>query len=355
MNVSTLPRNNRAWVEVDLANLVANARAVEAAAGARLLPMVKARAYGLGVRLVETLEQLEPWGYGVATVDEGIELRDVGIRRPIVVFTPPVAAQQETYRTHDLRAALDDPDLIAQWRLPFHVEIDTGMGRCGIRWDDARLSSISTPHLEGAFTHFLAADEGPETVVMQWSRFERSLSMFATRPSLVHASNSAGAWRLEQKLDLVRPGIFLYGGAIGHDLPAPAPVASVRARVVSLRRVARGETVSYGGEWAAPCDTTVATIGIGYADGVRRSVQGKAHTIINGVRYPMVGRVTMDFVMVDLGHDESGVAVGDVATVIGRDESQEVTLDEFAEWAGTISYEILTGLGTRVPRMYVGD
>ena len=129
----------------------------------------------------------------------------------------------------------------------------------------------------------------------------------------------------------------------------------MRARIVSLRRLPQGETVSYGGDWVASRDTTVATLGIGYGDGVRRAVQGKAQTIIKGTRYPIVGRVTMDFVMVDVGDNAAGIALGDVATLIGADASQEIVLDEVAQWAGTISYELLTGLGARLPREYVGD
>ncbi len=354
MNVSTLLRTGRAWVEVDLANLVANARTVQAAAGAKLLPMVKASGYGLGLRVVHALDDLDPWGFGVATIDEGIELREAGIRRPVVVFTPPLLDQQSAYVSHDLTAVLDDVAVIAGWQLPYHLEIDTGMGRCGIRWTDAHLSSLSSARMEGVFTHFYAADEGPDTVATQWSRFEEALSRLGTRPPLVHAANSAGAWRLEQRLDLVRPGIFLYGGRIGSDLPTPKPVASVRARVVSIRRLSEGDSVSYGAQWAAPHDTVVATVGIGYADGIRRAVQGKAHAIVKGIRYPIVGRVTMDFVMVDVGANTQGIAPGDVATLIGEADGAEITLDEVARWAGTISYEILTGLGSRLPREYVG-
>jgi len=135
----------------------------------------------------------------------------------------------------------------------------------------------------------------------------------------------------------------------------PQPVVQVRAPVVSLRRLPAGETVSYGGEWAAPRPTTVATLGIGYADGVRRSVAGRGMVLIDGARYPMVGRVTMDFVMVDVGAAPRGLMVGDVATVIGGDGDATITVDEVADWAGTISYEILTGLGARLTREYVAS
>jgi alanine racemase len=319
--------------------------------------MVKADAYGLGaVRVSRALEALDTWGFGVATVEEGMELREAGIRRPVLVLTPTGLEYLEDYRRHDLRAVLDDPAGAERWDLPYHVEVDTGMGRCGVRWDDTdRLAAFPSRHLEGVFTHFYAADQGRDTVAKQWTRFESALEALASRPQLVHVANSAGVWRLERQLDLARPGIFLYGGRHAPDLPPPHPVAALRAPVVSIRRLQAGETVSYGGEWAAPRETVVATLGIGYADGVPRAVKGRAEVLLRGERRPLVGRVTMDFVMVDVGPDGSGVTVGDVATLIGRDGEGEITVDEFAGWSGTIAYETLTGIGRRVPRVFLPE
>jgi alanine racemase len=134
----------------------------------------------------------------------------------------------------------------------------------------------------------------------------------------------------------------------------PLRVASLRAPVVSLRRLAAGDSVSYGGDWRASRPTTVATLGVGYADGVPRAVQGRAQALLGGRRYPIVGRVTMDFVMVDLGPAPPPAGIGDVATLIGRDADEAITVDEFAAWAGSISYEILARLGARVERRYAG-
>ena len=327
--VSTQTRvsTNRAWVEVDLGNVVANARTVLAAArGAALLPMVKANAYGMGaVRVSRALETVNPWGYGVATVEEGIELRRAAIGRPLLVLTPTGPEQLAVYREHDLRAVLDDPDVAAAWSGPFHLEVDTGMGRCGVRWDDvARLGRCATANIEGVFTHFYAADEGPEKVAEQWERFRDALDSLGKRPRLVHAA----------------------------DLEPPRPVAAVRAPVVSVRRLPAGESVSYGGEWTAATDTVVATLGIGYADGVPRAAQGNAEVLLGGRRRPLVGRVTMDFVMVDLGPDGGAVAVGDVATLVGSDGGETISIDEYASSSGTVAYEALTSIGARVPRLY---
>jgi alanine racemase len=353
--VSTNALSNRGWLAVDLANLCANARAVQVAAGGvRLLPVVKADAYGLGaIPVARALEVLDPWGFAVVTLDEAIELRTAGITRPILVFTPPFPAQRQVYAEHGLRAVVGDPAIADNWNLPYHLEIDTGMGRCGVRWEDGdALARFGGLHLEGAFTHLYAADEGRGSVERQWERFQHAVAQLGERPELLHVANSAGAWRLAARLDLVRPGIFLYGGSHAPDLPPPLPVASVRAPVVSVRRLPAGETVSYGGDWIATEETVIGTLGIGYADGFPRGVQGRAHVLLSGRRVPVVGRVTMDFIMVDLGADGSGVAVGDTATVIGVDGDEEISVSDFADWSGTITYETLTRFGARLGRHY---
>lgn len=356
VDVSTRVVSQRAWIEVNLGNLVENARAVQAAAGGvPLLPMVKADAYGLGaVQCARALEALDPWGYGVATIPEGAALRRTGIARPIVVFTPAGESLLEEYHRHEFRAVLDDPGTVAVWDRPFHLEIDTGMSRCGVRWTEReRIARCASPHLEGVFTHLHSADTSPGSVADQMARFGEAIAALPERPPLVHVANSAGAWRLEDPFDLARPGIFLYGGRAGPDLPRPRAVAAVRATVVSVRTVSAGDSVSYGADWRAPVGTRIATLGIGYADGVPRSVVGSGCALIAGERRPIVGRVTMDFIMIDVGTDER-IDVGDVATLIGATGADEITLDEFAGWADTISYEILVRLGPRLERRYRG-
>jgi len=353
--MSTRQTHGRGWADISLANLVANARAVLAAQpGARLLPMVKANAYGLGViPCARALRAASPWGYGVATLAEAAELRGAGFGEPIVVFTPATLTDLPRVRELDVRSVLDVPAVIARWDRPFHLEIDTGMSRCGVRWDDtATLAACRSPHLEGVFTHLHSADTRAETVHVQWERFTAARTILGARPPLVHVANSAGTWRVPERLDLLRPGVFLYGGLLASDLPVPAPVLTLRAPVVSLRSVRAGDSVSYGADWVAPRDTVVATLGIGYADGVPRHVQGRAAVLLRGRRFPVVGRVTMDFVMLDVGVDGGGAAVGDVATLIGRDGDETITLDTFAGWAGTISYEIIARLGWRLERRY---
>src|SRR6266849_838379 len=174
------------------------------------------------------------------------------------------------------------------------------------------------------------------------------------RRALLHVANSAAALRGKQfAFDLVRPGIFLYGGAPAEHLMRPRPVVSVRARVLSVRRIRKGESVSYGASWIAPRDTVVATLGIGYADGVRRgvAVSGKAHVLLRGQRCPIAGLVQMDLTIVDTGTLE--VQVGDVATIVGEDTKQQITLEELSAWSGAIVHEVLAGLGSRLPRVPV--
>jgi alanine racemase len=348
----------RAWLDVDLAALVANARTVAAISGGRLLPMVKANGYGIGaVEVARALEPLDPWGFGVASVDEGAELRAAGIGRPILVVTPLLPEWIEQFLKHDLRPSIGDLTALEAWtrrsQRPFHLEVDTGMSRAGIRWDDraavAALGPIlgRAPGWEGIFTHFHSAESDVDSSVRQWDRFQDVLQSLP-RPSLVHCANSAAALKGRAfTADLVRPGIFLYGGSAGR--PEPRPVAALRTRVIAMRSVVAGDTVGYGGGWQAHQPGTIATLGVGYADGLPRSggmSAAPAREIeINGRLAPVVGRVTMDMCMALV---DQNVAIGDVATVFGG----LVSLDRQAAAAGTISYELLTRMGSRIPRRY---
>ncbi len=342
----------RAWADIDLAAVVANARTIAASSGARLLPMVKANAYGVGaLPVVRALEALDPWGFGVATVEEGAELRAAGITRPILVFTSLQRSLIPQYHQHELRPAIGDREALEAWLgqgdRPFHVELDTGMARAGFRFD-APADWIGlldeAPGMEGAFTHFHSADTDPDSVERQWRRFQELLQALPRRPALVHAANSAAALRGRAYAgDLVRPGIFLYGGEVGGV--RPVPVARLRSRVIARRTVARGETVSYGATWTAAHATEVATLAIGYADGVHRTLSNNGMVELNGAVVPIVGRVTMDCIMVAV---EGRCALGDVATIFGG----LVSLDAQARRAGTITYELLTAMGPRVARRY---
>jgi len=360
--MTSSPDTARAWVDIDLDALVANARAVVAACGSRLLPMIKANGYGLGaVPVARALESLDPWGFGIATPEEGTTLRAQRITRPLLVTSPLVPEWVGPCIELGLRPAIGDTEALRAWLAagdrPFHLEIDTGMARAGLRWDDAgTLAEVAlllerATGWEGAYTHFHSADTDPPSAAEQWRRFQAALNRLPRRPALIHAANSAAALQGRcYAADLVRPGIFLYGGGAGG--PAPRPVAALRTRVVALRTLEAGDSVSYDATWKAPRRCTVATLGIGYADGVPRAT-GLADPEPRLVELgetiaPLVGRVTMDMCMVAL--DDRTVSVGDVATIFGG----RVSLDAQARAAGTIAYELLTALGPRVVRRYQG-
>jgi alanine racemase len=350
----------RAWADIDLGALVANARTVLSVSGSRLLPMVKANAYGTGaVEAARALEAVDPWGFGVATIAEGAILRRSGIRRPILVFSPLTADAADECVKEELRPVIGDLSGLRLWLAkgdrPFHVEIDTGMGRLGFPWRDRdRLAEAagllaSAPGWEGIFTHFHSADTDLASVHTQWHRFMQVMATLPSRSVLVHAANSAAALRGKAFAgDLVRPGIFLYGGAVSEG-PPPRTVVRLKAPVVATRRVETGDTVSYGATWRAEGPTNVATLAIGYADGVPRSLGTRGTVELGGTIRPIVGRITMDFIMVDVG--EADVPCGAVATLYGG----ALSLDAQAAAAGTVSYELLTALGTRVPRHYGGS
>ena len=353
-------RMTRGWIEVDLDAVVRNAQAMAARAPA-ILPMVKADAYGLGaIRVAHALEQLAPWGYGVATVEEGRELRESGISRPIVLFTSVNAEELSAARDLRLTPALASAESIARWTSigggAWHLAIDTGMSRSGARWDEvAGLSHELVVHPpEGAFTHFHSASHDDGSLAEQDTRFERALAALPEAPRVVHADNSAALARRERsRWSLGRPGIFLYG--VGGGALAgiqPEPVVAMRARIVELRTVHPGESVSYDATFRAERESRIATLPVGYADGYRRALGNHAHAIISGHRASVVGVVTMDMTMLDV--TDMPARVGDVATLLGSDAEERIEVVELAEWATASPYELLTGLHARLPRHYLG-
>jgi alanine racemase len=355
----TMPETARAWVDVDLDAVVRNARDYAARVRVPLLPMVKADAYGLGATAVaRALEVVDPWGFGVVTASEAGALRRAGIRRPILICSPLDPALMEYVRAADARPAIGDLEGLRAWLASgggaFHLEIDTGMARNGFSWSDAaqlaaagELLAAASSDYEGVYTHFHTADANAAATALQWSRLHEAVAALGPRPPLVHAANSAaGTYGTTYGGDLARPGIFLYGGTAGGI--TPTPVAALRARVVALRAVPAGAGVSYHESWTAPAPTTVATLAIGYADGVSRAQSNRGQVEVHGCVVPIIGRVTMDHLMVDVG--SVPVRRGDVATIWGG----HVSLDAAASTAGTISYELLTALGSRLPRRHLG-
>jgi alanine racemase len=347
----------RAWVEVDLGALVRNARALRARAGVPLLPMVKADAYGLGVvPVTRALASVDPWGFGVATVPEGEELRADGYAGRIVVFTPLLTDEMPAARAAGLTPTLGTRSTIIEWQKTgqaWQLAIDTGMQRAGIDYaQTASLNDLLRTHApEAAFTHYHSPERDDGSLQEQDRRFGEALAAMAVRPPLTHTDNSAAIVRREgQPHGLVRPGVFLYGVGSGATLD-PEPVVHVRARVLEVHDVPAGETVSYGGLWRAPVPSRIATVAVGYADGYRRHLSNAGSALVRGRPVPVVGAVTMDMTLLDVTGAEC--APGDIVTLAGRDQESVLTVEHVARSGGLSPYELLTGLRQRMPRVYL--
>ena len=351
--------NRRAWVDIDLGALSRNAATAAAHAGVPLLPMVKADAYGLGaIAVARTLERLEPWGFGVATIPEGEELRHAAITRPIVVFTPLLVGDFDAAVRANLTPTLGSRPAITRWKetgLPWHLAVDTGMSRAGIQWNeiDSILDLLVPEPPQGVFTHFHSAELRDGSREEQERRFDAVLTKLPVRPPMVHAENSPALQHGDRsRWSVVRPGIFLYGVASGTDpRVTPEPVVSVRGRIIDLRTIEPGESVSYGATHRVTSRRRIATVGVGYADGYRRALGNRASALLHGRRVPVVGVVTMDMTMLDVSNVPC--EIGDVVTLIGKDGDDAIGVSELAAVGDISPYELLTGLRARLPRRYV--
>lgn len=338
--------------------------------------MVKADGYGLGaVRVARALAGEEPWGLGVATAAEGEELRRAGWEGRVVVFSPCPQQDAESLLASDLEAAASSVDGLRalagaasarERELGIHLNLDTGMGRLGLdagrveEWAGSvrEVFRQSPLRLVSTFTHYHSAETDDGASDGQWGRFRdalRTMERSGLDPGLRHAANSAAAVRWpERAADVVRPGIFLYGGTpVDGELHAEA-VVRLRARVLEVRRVSAGTTVSYGATYRTERPSRLATLGLGYGDGLRRSLSNRGEALIHGRSAPIRGRVCMDITVVDVT-DRPDVRSGDVATLLGHDGESEISLEELASTCDTIAHEILTGFTDRLPRLEVGE
>jgi alanine racemase len=365
--------HERAWCEVDLDAVRHNLARLRAAAGVPLIPMVKADAYGLGadaiVRLCAQFTDHEaPWALGVATVDEGTDVRTSGWTGRILCCSPVLPSEHARMYEERITPALHTEADILSWRRlgeqPWHLSIDTGMNRAGVAWNEAHtLADVVSFHPpEGVFTHLHSAGENESSRVRQEQRFTDALHTLALPAStLRHAANSpalaADAERgARPNWDLARPGIALYGSPSSSALQL-LPVLHVFARVVDVRHVATGETVSYDATWTAPRESRIATVAIGHGDGYRRALSNRGIMQLHGQAVPVVGVVTMDMTMLDV--TSVPCEVGDVVTVLGApherrpaDAAEPLTIDALAELAQLSPYELLVGWRLRLPRVY---
>jgi alanine racemase len=361
-------------VEVSLECLAGNFRAIQAAvAPAAVMPIVKANAYGHGlVPVARHLVGLGATSLGVAFLEEAVALREAGVTVPILVMGGIFGDQIPVFLRHRLTLTASSVDKVRQIdriagemgvTATVHLKIDTGMERIGVHYYSAetlleRAAECRHCRVEGVYSHFANADAADlGSARLQLARFLEVLTWYdkhGVQPPVRHMANSGAVLQLpESHLDLVRPGILLYGVYPSAEVArtiAVRPALAWKSRVVYFKVVKPGHPVSYGSTWQADHLVRVVTVPVGYGDGYFRALSNVAQVAIHGKRYPVVGRVCMDQIMVNLEWDSA--YNGDEVVLIGAAGDGAITCEDVAAWAGTIPYEVLTNINTRVPRVY---
>lgn len=371
-----------AWVEIDLNAIRHNASAVKQRLnpGTRLMAVVKADGYGHGaVQCAKTALNSGAEYLGVATVDEAIALREAYVNAPILILGEPPATAIPLLLAYKIMPAVYTAEFAIRYAevadafgvsAPFHLKVNTGMNRIGVRWDEVvefarQISFHRALDLVGTFTHFATAD-CPGTIdferqVKRFSEAVNALRAAGINPGIVHAANSAAAIRYpEVQLDMVRLGISLYG-----FYPCPEaypmidlkPAMSVKARITDVKTLPVGEGVSYGLNYRSPGAVKICTMPIGYADGFRRGLSGRTDVLLAGRRFHQVGNICMDQSMFEVNlrqRNDLDPQIGDTVTIVGEQGEASVTIDQMAETLGTIQHEVAIGFGcSRLPRLYV--
>jgi alanine racemase len=363
---------------IHLDNIRFNIEGIRKAIGTqrKILIAVKANGYGHGaVEVSRMAERIGVDWLGISTVPEGIEIRKAGVRLPILKFSPAFPEEMDAAVQYGLaltvceRSNIDALEVVCRERelkTVVHLKVDTGMGRIGISPEEAPAlaayieNNCPHLHLQGVFTHFPVSDEAdPVYTQGQIARFKAVVdaiqAALGRKVELVHASNSGAvlghppAW-----LDMVRPGIMIYGFYPDEGTPRTIPLKpglSFLTRISFLKKVKAGASIGYGRTWIAPEDTWIATIPAGYADGFNRLFSNRGRVLVNGRSYPIVGRVCMDQSMVNLG-PETDAKVGDEVVLIGKSGNEEITCYEWAQKLGTITYEVTCQINSRVERVY---
>ena len=356
----------RTHTEIDLGAVRRNAEAIKAHTGKQLIAVVKADAYGHGVvPVIEALRTVADM-FAVATIAEGVALRQAGIRDPILVLFSALPEQAAHIVAHGLTPTIGDWEFadrlndVASGTVNVHVNINTGMNRSGVCWTEVvqflnRLKTLHQLNVEGIFTHLATADETDKRFVfVQLKRFSSVLEKISNGSELIHVANSAAALAIpESHFDAVRPGLSLYGIYPAFERPIKLELALTwKARIGWIGSISEGEGVSYGLRYKAQHETLVAMVQVGYGDGYPRALSGVGEVLIGGVRRSIIGRVCMDVSVVRL-ESMDNVSIGDEVVLIGKQGDAEITVDEVAHRAGTIPYEILTQIGARVPKNYI--
>ncbi|MBE6712123.1 MAG: alanine racemase [Ruminococcaceae bacterium] len=367
---------DRTYAEIEMDAILHNFDALSSLLPSEVKKMavVKANAYGHGaVPVARALEERADY-FAVACIDEAAELRGAGIKKPILILGYTSPARYGELVEQDLTATLYDTDgaaalsqvaLSRSKRARVHIAVDTGMGRIGFSPDPAgadqaaRLASMKGLLLEGVFSHYACADEESlDSALEQEAKFDRFLALLedrGLRPPLRHICNSAATLRMKRKYDLCRFGISLYGYSPDPKMPLPLRLEramTVKSKVIHVKTVEQGTPIGYGHTYVAPTRRRIATVSIGYADGYNRCISGKGYVLIGGVPAPVVGRICMDQMMVDVTSIPE-TKVGDEVTVMGKSGETEISAELLGEWANSFSYEVLCTFLPRVKICFV--
>jgi len=365
-----------AWTEIDLGKLRRNLQLIrrDLPRHVRLLAVVKDEAYGHGALDVARIAVEEgAWGFGLSNLEEAMTLREAGITAPLLLLGERQEAELPWCVAHDLTVCVNEPHavrtlakLAAQQgkQVPVHVKIHTGMSRYGVRWDEAlplieQIVAEKSLLLEGVMSHFSQSDETDKTFAnLQFARFSEVLSALAQRGIAVklrHTCNSGGLLDLPHAhLDMVRPGILLYGvfpSQVCRKIEGIQPVMSVKARIAAIQKLKPGEVVGYGMRYTAPNERRIAILPIGYGDGFPR-VRNEGCALIHGRRAPLIGGIAMDALMVDIT-DIPQAQMWDEAVLMGRQGQDEITVRDIAKLKNSVTYDVLTNWRLRLRRKAV--
>lgn len=370
---------SRAYAAIDLDAVIHNINELKKRIGEQtdIIAVIKADGYGHGaVPLGREMESIPfVWGYAVATADEAVLLRKGGLKKPILILGAIFPEQYDLIQKYDLRTTIFSYDMAKMLsdsisaedqNIKIHIKMDTGMSRLGYlpcKESVKEIEQISRlPHIimEGIFTHFVKADEADKTMTTHQVELFDEMNQMLLKQGITfpirHISNSAGIIDVDNtSYDLVRAGIVIYGIWPSDEVNKASinlrPVMALKSRIAFLKTIKAGDTVGYGATYQTDREEKIATISFGYADGYPRTMSNKGYVLIRGKKAPIRGRICMDQFMVDVTNIES-VCIGDVVTLIGKDENEEITMEEFSRLSGRFYYEIPCILTKRVPRVY---
>lgn len=373
----------RGYVEVNLDCILDNLKNMKEciSENTKILAVIKTDGYGHGgIPIAKNVEELDfLFGFAVATAEEAFELRNAGIKKPILVLSYTFPYAYKGFIEQDIRITVFREDTLKELskiacemgkEALIHIKVDTGMGRIGIRTDETGESfvhnALKTPGIcvEGIYTHFACADEADKTsAYRQLKCFREFLETVETKNGIQipihHCSNSAGIMELpEGNMDLVRAGITLYGLLPSNEvnpLCVPLkPALSLHSHIVFVKTLKAGQTVSYGSKYIAEKEVKVATIPLGYGDGYPRSLSSKGYVLIHGKKAPILGRICMDQFMVDVTEIPEAKE-GELVTLIGENQGEVITADALGDMSGRFNYELVCDLNQRLPRVYIRD